>query len=195
MHIGLTGNIGSGKTMVCRVFEKLGVPVYHADLEARRLLNTRIVQQALKELFGDGLVDRSGHTDRKMLASMVFGNPARLQALNALIHPLVEKDYLRWRGDRQGVAYTLQEAAILFETGWDRHMDQTILVTAPREERIRRVCRRDGVSREEVLRRMQHQWDEKKLEDRAGFTIHNDGRLLVIPQILRIHESLVRPGR
>jgi dephospho-CoA kinase len=190
IKVGLTGNIGSGKTTVCRVFEMLDIPVYYADAEARKFLNSPGVTGQLQILFGKNILDAEGKPDRKKIAGIVFRDKERLKQLNDIIHPLVRQGFESWLQMHSSSPYALQEAAILFETGHYRHFDKTILVTAPKQVRIERICRRDGVSVRDVEERMQNQSDQSALEKLADFTIHNDGRLLVIPQILRIHEQL-----
>ena len=187
---GLTGNIGSGKTIVCKLFELLGVPVYYADDHARRITNTPEVLEAIREEFGQQVFDTAGTLDRKKLASIVFDNKQALRTLNRIIHPRVRDDYKAWLKRQQGHSYTIQEAAILFETGHYRNFDRVIVVSAPQETRIQRVCLRDGLSRQDVLRRMDNQMEQAELEDRADHVILNDDRKLVIPQVLRLHELL-----
>lgn len=188
--VGLTGNIGSGKTTVCRVFEMLDIPVYHADEVAKRFLDSPEVAARLENLLGEQVLDENGKPNRKRIAGIVFRDSERLRQLNALIHPMVRKDFKKWLKMHSTAPYVIQEAAILFETGHYRNFDKTILVTAPERVRIERVCQRDGLSVADVQARMQHQSAQQELEKLADFTIHNDGRLLVIPQILRLHELL-----
>jgi dephospho-CoA kinase len=188
--VGLTGNIGSGKTTVCRVFEMLDIPVYYADAEARKILYRKDVADKLGALFGKEVLDRDGKPDRKKIAGIVFSDPAQLKKLNALVHPLVRRDYETWLEKQSDSPYTIQEAAILFETGHYKRFDKTILVTAPTEVRIDRVCRRDKVSAGEVRARMRNQAEQQELEKLADYVICNDGKLLVIPQILIIHQQL-----
>jgi dephospho-CoA kinase len=190
IQAGLTGNIGSGKTLVCRLFEMLGVPVYYADEHARRITNTPDVRETIRKEFGDEVFDVEGNLDRKKLGSIVFEDKKALKSLNKIIHPRVRDDYKAWLQRQQGHPYTIQEAAILFETGHYRSFDRIIVVSAPRETRIQRVCRRDGLGRQDVERRMENQLEQSELEDRADHVILNDDRRLVIPQVLRLHELL-----
>jgi len=189
-RVGVTGGIGSGKSLVCRILEILDVPVYHADLEARRLMNTHPgLVTGIRELLGDEAY-REGVLDRKYVGSRVFTDEDLLQSLNRIVHPVVREDFLAWAGDQKGVPYVVEEAAILFESGADRFMDYTVLVYAPAEVRISRVVERDHVNREEVIRRMSHQWDEEEKRSRAGEVIFNDGSVMLLPQVLRIHEKI-----
>ncbi len=192
LQIGLTGNIGSGKTTVCRVFEILGVPVYYADLRARAIMEDSAVVKQVAGAFGQDLIDESGHLKRKDLAAIVFNNREKLEKLNAMVHPLVRDDYRQWVAAQYNQAYVMQEAAILFETGMAASFDRVIVVAAPLELRIARVQQRDGVSRQEVLRRAANQLEEQELIERADFVIHNDDSRLVIPQVLAIDRQLRR---
>jgi len=190
LQIGLTGNIGSGKTTVCRVFEILGVPVYYADLRARAIMEESVVVEQVAVAFGKEVLDENRRLQRKALAAMVFSNREKLERLNAIVHPLVREDYRQWVAAQHKRAYVMQEAAILFETGMAASFDKVIVVAAPLELRIVRVQQRDGVSREEVLRRAASQFDEQVLIGKADFVIHNDDHQLVIPRVLAIDQSL-----
>lgn len=188
--VGITGNIGSGKTTVARVFESMGIPVFHADERAREIMENDEVIQQVVDLFGAQVVDSDGHIDRSRLAKVVFSDRASLQRLNALIHPLVRNSYFQWHHGQQGAPYTLMEAAILFETGFVSHMDHSILVVAPESLRIRRVCERDQVEASLVKERMRNQRDQAELEQMADFVIVNDGHHAVLPQVLDIDREI-----
>ncbi len=190
-QVGLTGGIGSGKTLVCSVFEKLGVPVYYADLEARRLMNSdsELIRQII-ELFGEEAYG-GGSLNREFLSESVFGNPSELSRLNELVHPAVRRDYTGWAESQEG-SYVIEEAAILFESGADQLLDTTVLVYAPEEVRIHRVMERDGVEEELVRKRMMHQMDEDEKKKRAHHFINNDGKEMILPQIIDLHNKLLR---
>ncbi len=193
-QVGLTGGIGSGKTLVCSVLEKLGVPVYYADVEARRLMNEdQAVLKQIVELFGRETY-RGGFLDRTFLAQRVFGYPEMLAKLNAIVHPAVRNDYSRWVGRQYDAPYVVEEAAILFESGANRFFDRSVLVYAPEALRISRVMLRDRVEEKEVRRRMMHQMDEKKMKKMkkmADDIIINDGKEMLLPQIIRIHQEIL----
>jgi len=192
LKVGITGGIGSGKTTVARVFEQLGVPVYHADFWAKEIMNTDpLVKQRLKELFGNDIYDLSGKADRKKIAELVFKDKNKLNELNAVIHPAVWLHGENWLKQYKDKPYILKEAAILFESGGNKDMDKVIMVAAPREIRIERVMKRDHVTREEVEARMANQWDDEKKTALSDFVIINDGKMLVIPQVLEIHRKLI----
>lgn len=192
LQVGLTGNIGSGKTTVCKVFENLGVQVFYADLMARMILEREAVINRVVNEFGKDVLDEGGKLNRKALAAIVFNNKEKLDKLNGIVHPLVREQYLEWVSENKDQPYVIEEAAILFESGMADQFDQVIVVAAPLEVRVERVMRRDGISREEVLRRAANQFAEEDLVARANYVIHNDGQQLVVPRVLTIDQSLRR---
>lgn len=192
LQVGLTGNIGSGKTTVCKVFENLGVQVFYADLRARMIMEREAVINKVVNEFGKDVLDEGGKLNRKALAAIVFNNKEKLDKLNGIVHPLVREQYLEWVSENKDQPYVIEEAAILFESGMADQFDQVIVVAAPLEVRVERVMRRDGISREEVLRRAANQFAEEDLVARANYVIHNDGLQLVVPRVLTIDQSLRR---
>jgi dephospho-CoA kinase len=191
LKVGLTGNIGSGKTFVAQVFSTLGIPVFHADTEAKKLYENELFQQKIRELFGESVFLTSGEISRQALAEIVFNDSNRLEQLNQLIHPLVRQQYKDWLDHQEKVPYTLYEAAILLESGYYAEMDKVICVTAPEELRIRRVMGRDKVTREEVINRIANQWPEEKKADIADFLIINDGDKGLVEQVMEVHKKII----
>ncbi len=194
MKVGLTGGIGSGKTLVCSVLEKLGVAVYYADSEARRLMNSdpELVLQ-ISGLFGNKAYE-GGNLNREFLAQRVFKDKVLLTRLNELVHPAVRKDFSRWANEQKPAFYVVEEAAILFESGSDRNMDLTVGVFAEKELRVQRVMQRDGIAREQVRMRMNSQMNEKEKMERADMVIYNDGKLMILPQIINMHNAILKRG-
>lgn len=187
--VGLTGGIGSGKSTVARVFGVLGIPVFNADEESKRLLREDDgLKSAVIAAFGPGIYP-GGDLDRSALASIVFNDPEALAKLNAIAHPAVRKQLGRWV-DEQRSPYALVEAALMVDTGWYRSMDHLVVVTTPEAERVKRVMVRDGVSEEQVLARVRNQVGEERRLAVADSVIQNDGHELVIPQVLALHEML-----
>lgn len=189
IKVGLTGNIGSGKTWVCKVFESLGVPIYYADIEARKILNHPKTIQKIKPAFGNEVLSSPHEIDRKKLGTIVFQDPQALEKLNQLIHPLLKTHFTEWCSSQKDHHYIIQEAAILFENGFDPLMDITITVAAHKDIRLQRVMDRDDLSKEEVLARMKQQWSDDKKEKAADYVIKNDGSQMILPQILMLDKK------
>ncbi len=190
--IGLTGGIGSGKTTVAKMFQDLGVPVYIADEEAKKLNDTsKTIIKGLKKLLGGTIYSADGKLNRKKMASMIFNDAELLAKVNNLIHPEVAKHFEKWTA-LQTVPYVLKEAAILFESGSHKNCDKVILVTAPEEIRIKRVMNRDKVSREEVLSRMKNQWSEEKKRKLSDFIIENTDIAHTYSQVETLHMNLLK---
>lgn len=191
MKIGLTGGMGSGKSTAAKIFEALSVPVFYADDESKNILeNNPSVKEKLSSRFGPELFP-GGKLDRAFLASQIFNNKEALAFVNSVMHPAVADRFLNWC-DEQSAPYCLKEAAILFEIGSYKQLDKTILVVADKEIRIERVMKRNGWSREEVLARMKNQWEDSEKEPLADFVIYNSEKEMLTPQILKIHENLIR---
>ena len=190
IRVAITGNIGSGKTTVSKIFNVLGVPVFYADIEARLLYYREDLKQQLRLLFGDVIFNSSNEIDTKQLAELIFKDAKKLQSINNLIHPLVFEKYEQWLEEHQNEVYTLHESAILFENKLESHYDIIIIVTAPPELRIARIMQRDGVEREKVEARMTHQLSEAEKNKRSDFVIVNDGGQLLIPQVIKINKEI-----
>ena len=189
--VGITGGIGSGKSLVCRLFSLLGVPVYLSDEQARYLTdNDPQIRQQLISLFGPLSYMSNGLLDRKRLSEIVFQDSEALKRLNEIVHPVVREHFRLWVKQNNRASYVIQEAAILCESGLYRDMDQVITVTAPLDLRIERVMARDGVLREAVLARIENQMPQEQKEKRSQFVIVNDGVELLIPQVLKVHALL-----
>lgn len=190
IKVGLTGGIGAGKSMVCNIFSKLGIPVYVADTEAKLLMNTNpAIRQQLLALFGKNIYLENDVLDRKKLSEIIFNDKIALAKVNAIVHPIVRKHFDKW-ADLQKSAYVIQEAAILFESGQNAHFDKIILLTAPYEVKIERVMKRDNVSREKVIERMNNQLTDEEKILKSDFIINNDNISMVLPQVLDINKKL-----
>ncbi len=189
--IGLTGGIGSGKTIVAKIFELLNVPVYYSDIRAKDILfNHPEVYHQLKAVFGNRIFTND-RINKKKLAEIVFEESEQLQKLNRIIHPLVAKDFEQWCKQHSDKPYVVKEAAILFESGAYRQTDKIICVIADENIRIKRVMKRDNVSEEEVQKRMKHQWTDQQRKAKSHYIIINDETQLVIPQVLTIHKQIL----
>ena len=193
LKIGITGSIGAGKSTVAGIFKVLGIPVFDADATAKNILNTdSVLREQIAATFGSETY-KNGLLDKKYLATLVFNNPDQLAKLNALVHPATIEAANIWakHWEEQGCPYILKEAALLFEAGTNVGLDFIIGVTAPVEMRIARVMERDHVTREEVLKRMQHQLDDTEKMKRCNFVIDNNEVSLVIPQVLALHARFI----
>ncbi len=196
LQVGITGGIGSGKTTVCKIFEILNIPIYYADMEAKKLMVTNeLLIQEIKDFLGPQAYLEEGQLNRKYIAQQVFNDEQKLKRLNSIVHPAMYKDGLRWHKEQKGVPYTLKEAAILFESKGHRSMDKTILVVAPLDIRLERVMARDKATKEEVLARVNKQMPDEEKIPLADFIILNDGKAPIVPQILKIHDRIVEINR
>ncbi len=196
LQVGITGGIGSGKSLVCQIFKTLGVPVYDADSQAKVLMmtDTVLIEQIKKE-FGQTSYRADGSLDRKYLSSATFGKKDRLEKLNSLVHPRISADYIHWANEQIGVPYILREAALLYEVGANASIDKMIVVSAPEGIRIKRVSLRDPQRTiEQIKAIINSQWPEEEKLKRADYIIYNDDSRMVIPQVLEIHESLISQG-
>ena len=190
LKIGLTGGIGSGKTLVAKVFSLLGVPVYYADAAAKMLMNSDPgLRDALRNAFGDQIYSHQGINKQKF-AEKIFSHPDALQLANSIIHPHVFRDFENWCQRYSGSPYIIMETAILLESGAYSIMDNSVVVVAPLETRIRRVMQRDAVGRESVLARMRNQCSDEERNRIAGFLLYNDEEHLLLPQVLDIHARI-----
>ncbi len=190
-RLGITGGIGSGKTTVCRIFRVLGVPVFVADTVARQLMNgDPAIHDAINAIVGKDLY-LSGELDRKELAKIIFNRPELLRMVNAVVHPAVLRMFDRW-AERSDAPYVIMEAAILFEARADELVDRVATISAPVEERIARVMGRNDLSREEVIRRINNQLEDEEREDQSYYVINNADNEMIIPEILKIHEDMLR---
>jgi len=170
--IGLTGGIGSGKTTIANHFAAEGIPVYIADDEARKLMQSPVIIEEIRNTFGDSIFDNA-ILNREKLSQIVFNNPEKLALLNAIIHPAVRKHFENWVKMHREVPFVIYEAAILFESGSYKNCDFIISVTAPVEVRIQRVMQRDKTTREQVVSRINAQWNDEQRSSKSDFIIEN----------------------
>ncbi|MEQ8555960.1 MAG: dephospho-CoA kinase [Cyclobacteriaceae bacterium] len=189
--IGITGGIGAGKSIISRIFKLLGIPVYDADTRAKWLMkHDQELKKGIIRLFGNEAYTQEG-LNRTFIAGQTFRDQAKLDQLNGLVHPAVGNDYVKWEMEQES-PYTLKEAALLFEAGSYKDLDLIIVVSAPEELRIERVLKRDTHrSRKDIEAIISKQWPQEKKESKADFVIYNNGKSLVIPQVLSIHEKIL----
>jgi len=190
LRIGLTGGIGSGKSYISDIYKHIGIKVFCADEKSKEILDTDIdVKVKLSNLFGEGIYI-NGKFDRKEAAKKVFEDGDLLSKMNAIVHPVVLSSFDSWADKYSDFPYVLKEAAIIFESGADKFLDAVINISAPEEIRIRRVMKRDGARREEVIARMSSQWKENERVEKSDYLIVNDDLSMLIPQIIKIHNIL-----
>ena len=188
LKVGLTGGIGSGKTTVAKIFEVLGVPVYYADVEAKQLMNTHpLLIKEIKGLLGNDAY-RDGMLNRALIAEKVFNDKEKLQKLNTIVHPFTIEHGKKWMNE-QNAPYAIKEAALIFESGIQGEFDKVIGVFAPNALRIQRAMKRDGISYEQVMERIQHQIDDDIKIKLCDDVIINDEQKMLVPQVLALHEK------
>lgn len=189
--VGLTGGIGSGKTTVARMFENLGVPVYIADKEAKQLMNTSsILREKLTNLLGEEAYTET-ELNRPFIASKIFNNKQLLQKMNAIVHPEVRKHFQNWV-KQQNTIYVIKEAAIIFEEQMQSQYDKIILVTADKQERIKRVLKRDETTEQKIKAIMENQLDDSEKIKLADYVIENNNLKETHIQVEALHKILLK---
>lgn len=190
IRVGLTGGIGSGKSTIARIFEILGIPVYYADTAAKRIMHSDpALRKQIISAFGAEAYS-GDQLNRQYLAQEVFNDDKKLAKLNSLVHPATIRDAEEWM-TKQATAYAIKEAALIFESGSEKHLNYVIGVSAPLELRIKRTLLRDKISRAEVLRRIQQQMNEDEKMSRCNFIVYNNEIQPVLPQVILLHEKLL----
>jgi dephospho-CoA kinase len=190
-RLGVTGGIGSGKTTVCRIFRVLGVPVFVADAAAREVMNNDPgIRDSINSIAGKDLYS-GGELDRMELARLIFNRPEMLKSVNAAVHPVVLQIFSKW-ADESDAPYVIMEAAVLFESKADTYVDRVVSISAPVEERIARVMGRNELSREQVIERIKNQLEDDEREEQSYYVINNADNEMIIPEILKIHEDMLR---
>jgi len=195
IQVGITGGIGSGKSLICKIFSCLGTPTYDADSRAKRLMTTdRILVDQIKKEFGNLSFNEDGKLNREHLRK-AFNDPKELAKLNELVHPRVAIDYANWVSEQGEVNYVIKEAALLIESGSAKMLDILIVVSAPKHLRIQRVLKRDpGRTKTDIESIMKNQMNEEEKLTGADYVIFNDETRLVIPQVLELHERFSLPN-
>ena len=190
IKVGITGNIGSGKTTVCKVFETLNIPIFNADEAARKVyLNDNVKKEVISLLGTESYYNNI--LNKEYVAKKIFNNPSLLESLNKIIHPATFDFFYKWV-EKQNSYYCIKEAAILFESGADKTVDYVICIAAPLELRINRILQRNkNLSKEDVLGRMKNQWQEEKIIALSDFIISNDEKDSVIKQVIAIHNKIL----
>lgn len=192
ISVGVTGNIGSGKTTVCQIFEGMGIPVIYADALAKKLMTERLhIRHFLLEKIGMDVFGNSGLLNRAMIAEKIFSQQKLKEDLEAVVHPAV-KTYLKHWFEGQVTPYAIEEAALIFESGSNHFLNKVIFVHCPIDIRMQRVMARDQVSEDVFRQRESHQWPAEDKINQADYVIHNDGQQSLIQQVFRIHQELLK---
>ena len=188
--IGITGGIGSGKTYVSEVFQSLGIPIFYADIQAKKLMiSSEKLIKSVKEEFGNDIY-KDADLNKEKLSSIIFSNSDKLQKLNSLVHPIVKEEFNNWC-KRQTSSYVIKEAAILFESHAHLELDKVICVSAPLELRMERLFKRDNSSEKEIKKRIENQISQEEKEKLSDYIIVNDEKELLLPKIIKIHKELL----
>jgi dephospho-CoA kinase len=190
MIVGLTGGIGSGKTTVAHLFETMGCAIYNSDEEAKQLYFHASIKQQVINLLGKEAYLNDSEINKSFISRKVFSNTELLHQLNAIIHPNVKEDFIKFKNKFSPDTLIIKETALLFETGIYKDLDYSILVTAPLHLKIERVLKRNSISKEEVEKRMAAQWPDEKKIPLANFVIINDNEQALIPQVLQVIQTL-----
>ena len=190
MVVGLTGGIGSGKSTVAKLFEVLGVPVYNSDARAKEMYYKPEVKKQVISLFGAEAYNSEGKLNSTHVAKLIFNDSSLLQKINDLIHPEVENDFNEFIKNNSQHKIVIQESALVFETNIYKKLDKIILVTSPIELKMQRVIARDGITQEEVAKRIKHQLPDEEKIPISDFVIRNDEVTGLIPQVLSAYEKL-----
>lgn len=192
LKAAVTGGIGTGKTTVCQIFNLLGVPVYNADSEAKKLLFKEDVKAKIFDAFGYDIKDENNNINKAKLASIVFKDANKLQQLNNIIHPEVKLDFLNWAEmyAAKQHKYVIMESAIIFESGFNSIIDKTIVVASDMQTRIQRVKQRDNANEQDIQNRINQQMKAEELNSLADYIIYNSNNELIIPQTIKIHSKL-----
>lgn len=190
MIVGLTGGIGSGKTTIAKMFQELGVSIYIADIEAKKLMHTsEAIKKELIEAFGEETYI-NGELNRSYLSNIVFNQPKELQKINAIVHPRVGQHFKDWYEARKDEKYIIKEVAILFENDSYKQCDKIITVVASIEERFNRILLRDDTTREAVQNRMNNQWSDEKKMELSDYIIYNEDLAEARAQVIAIHQEI-----
>ena len=188
--IGITGGIGSGKTYVASVFQSLGIPIFNADIQAKKIMtSSRKLIKLLKEEFGNDIY-KDSDLNKEKLASIVFSNSDKLQKLNSLVHPIVKEEFNNWC-KKQTSPYVIKEAAILFESNSHIGLDAVICVSNPLDLRMKRLLKRDNSSEKEIKKRIKNQMSQEVKEKLSDYIIVNDEKDLLLPKIIKFHKELL----
>lgn len=187
--IGITGNIGSGKSLVCKIFNHLGINTFYSDEETKKLYLLPEIRKQIVDYFKDEVYFQDGSLNKKLLSYHLFQNPKALQFIETILYPKLNETFDRWC-KRQNSDFVLFESAILFEKKFESQFDKIIFVSAPEDVRLQRAMLRDNCNKENVRSRMRLQWGEETKIQKSDFVIINDGKKMLVPQAVKIWEII-----
>jgi dephospho-CoA kinase len=191
IKVGITGNIGAGKSLVSNLFESLNWPVFYSDIEAKNIMNTdEEVVQKIKDLVGFKAYTHEGKLNRHYISKIIFSDSNIREAMNEIIHPKVENNFQLWCNEKSHYAVLCKESALIFEKGLNLKLDVNILVVADFEERILRVMQRDRVDRQNVIDRINAQWDQERKIELADYIIDNNHKKYLIRNTLAVYRLI-----
>jgi len=191
MLVGLTGGIGSGKSTVALVLTAIGIPVFDADSEAKKLYNLPEVQEQVEGYFGKDIFS-DGKLEKQKLAELVFSSPEKLKHLESILYPALENAFKQWQSKYSDAPYLVKEAAVMLEKGSYKEMDKIILVTADKDLRIERVMKRSQLERSEVEARMKEQWTDDEKREFIDFEILNDEKSSLVKKVWAVHQKIMK---
>lgn len=191
LKVGITGGMGAGKTFIAGIFSLLGIPIYNADREAKKLMNeSPIIRTQIIEAFGENAYKTDGKLNRPFLRKAVFGDEKGKALMEGIVHPAIASHYDDWHSRQLHCPYTLKEAAILFENGSYEHLDAVICVVAEENIRIERILSRDRLTLDQIKRRLSNQWTDEQKTPLADYIIENNPNNSLLEQVLHVHHSL-----
>jgi len=195
LKVGITGGIGSGKSIVCEVFKHFGIPVYYADIEANNLIiSDKNIKKQLIEHFGKKIYSRN-QLNKSRFSSIIFNDKKALQKVNSIIHPVVRQNFKDWIKKNKDKKYIIKEAALLFESGTYQDLDEIITISAPEHIKIKRIMKRDKTDKESVQKRIRNQISDTEKIRKSDHVIYNNGSQLILPQILSLHKIFLTRKR
>lgn len=189
--LGLTGGIGSGKSVVAKIFATLGVAVFNSDERAKELYFDDDVREKVETLLGKKAYKSAGELDKDFVRSSIFSDPDLLKKINSIIHPAVKKDFDSFKKAHKKEVYIVKESALLFEAGIAASLDKVLLITGDAELRKKRVLKRDGLNKAEIENIMSRQWSDEEKTKKADWVIENNENKLLIPQVMKVHDALL----
>lgn len=188
-RIGITGNIGSGKTLVCKIFNHIGINTFHSDEETKKLYLIPEIKEKIIAYFNDEVYFKDGSLNKKLLSYHLFKNPEALSFVEGILYPQLNKTFDEWC-EKQDSRYVIFESAILFEKGFNTQFDKVVFISAPEDIRLQRAMLRDHCNEENVRSRMRLQWNEELKINKSDFVIYNDGKKMLIPQVVKVNEEI-----